>query len=339
MRVIDWPGIFREHRVEFIMEGHQVGRGEIAIKCPFCGSADPSHHMGLNLETGWWSCWRNRAQHSGKSPVRLLMRLLRVSFARAREIAGLEEGYIDPEGFDALAARILRKNPDEPTPTATQRRFLDFEHGSMVPLKEGRAMTRRHWDYLVGRGFNPERLVTRYKVMAGVGGDWHDRVIIPFYQNGELVTWTGRAIGQSRLRYRDLSVEDSLMAPKETLLNYDEANKGGHTLIVQEGPVDVLKVDLYAHRFGVRSVGLCTNSMSEDQAHMIRELAPAFERVIIAMDTKSVLGIADSMRMKRTLSDIPNLGISSIPFGAGDGGALSASQVQEWARNLTYVTL
>lgn len=296
-------------------------------------------HMGINLETGWWSCWRNRAQHSGKSPVRLLMRLLRVSFHQARELAGLSEGYVDPEGFDALAARLLRDAPVGASAETLQRRFLEFDAEDIIPLRESRASTRRHWRYLVDRGFNPERLATKYGVMAGVGGDWHDRVIIPFYLGGELVTWTGRAISTSRLRYRDLDVEESLLAPKETLLNYDAAATGGHTLLVQEGPVDVLKVDLYAHRFGVRSVGLCTNSMSDDQAHMIRELAPGFRRVVIAMDTKNVLGITDSMRMKRTLSDIQNLGITSIPFGAGDGGALSPQQVQEWARSLTSVAL
>jgi hypothetical protein len=68
MRPLDWRQLLTDNRVPFIERGPNVKRGEINIRCPFCGSADPSYHMGLNLDSGWWSCWRNKDQHSGKSP-------------------------------------------------------------------------------------------------------------------------------------------------------------------------------------------------------------------------------------------------------------------------------
>lgn len=349
MRAFDWQRLLEEQRIEYVTRGPNVKRGEINIKCPFCGSADPSHHMGLNLENGWWSCWRRRDIHSGKSPLRLIMALLRVPYGRAREIAGLGDDYVDPEGFDAVAARILGKTGDI-KPSATERRFLDFEP-DFQPITD-KVRTRRHWNYLFDRGFkrvnrdgvdDVDRLVRDYKLMAGMRGNWTDRIIIPFYLDGQLVTWTGRAIGPSERRYRDLELQPSpwrkdapwsILGPKETLYNVDCISKGGKALVLQEGPFDVLKVDFYGRRFGVRSVGLATNSMSEAQTHLLRMAEGKFHKLIVMMDTKSDLGVVDSLRMRQNLAFIPDVRIEPVPYGAGDGGALTAAQVEAWAQQL-----
>jgi hypothetical protein len=336
MRTFDWERLFKEQRVPYIESGPNVKRGELAIQCPFCGSADPSKHMGVSPDTGWWSCWRNRAQHSGKSPLRLIMRLLGVPFHKAREIAGLDETFIDPEGFDAVAARVMGRNKEAVNVTGGDRKFLDFDPDFMAITGTGR--TRRVWEYLlIERGFDSttdvKELCEDYRLMAGTG-KWSDRVIIPYYLDGKLVTWTGRAIANSTIRYRDLSIDDSLLAPKETLFNHDAIFAGGKALVIQEGPFDALKVDFYGKQFGVRSVALSTNSIKDAQAYLLQNAAGLFDRVIVMLDTKSRLGIVDSMRMKQELHFIDNLTIAPVPFGAGDGGALSPEQVLDWAENL-----
>lgn len=340
MRAFDWVRLLDEHRIEYVTRGPNVKRGEIAIRCPFCGSADPSHHMGLNLETGWYSCWRNRSQHSGKSPLRLIMALLRVSYGQARDIAGLGDDYMDPDGFDAIAARVMGRNKGEAQPTATERRFLDLDPG-FLPITD-KIRTRRHWNYLYSRGFDRTQrgveevdlLVDQYKLVAGLSGPWRDRVILPFYLDGKLVTWTGRAIGPALRRYRDLELDHSLLGPKETLYNVDCIHKGGKVLVLQEGPFDVLKVDFYGKRLGVRSVGLATNSMTEDQALLLKAAEGKFDKLIVMLDTKSEMGVVDSMRMKQQLAFIKNVSIQPVPFGAGDGGNLSGDQVIAWAQGL-----
>lgn len=338
-RVIDWRRVLDEHRVEYVTSGKNVKSGELGIRCPFCGTADPSHHMGLNLTTGYWSCWRNRAAHSGKSPLRLLMRLLGVSYGRAREIAGFGDDYVDPEGFSAFAARMLnRDHPDEPA--KRQERFLSFD-STFTPITDA-LRTRRHWNYLYQRGFNMRQrgveevdlLVKQYNLMASTSSDWRDRIIIPFYLDDVLITWTGRAIANSSLRYRDLEVKHSLVPPKETLYNADCMAKGGRVLLLQEGPFDVLKVDFYGKRYGVRSVGLATNSMSESQSFILSDGVHAFDKTYVVMDTKNELGVVDSLRMRQQLAFIPNLQITNVPFRAGDGGALTGSQVIEWCHRL-----
>lgn len=320
----------------FIERGPNVKRGEINIRCPFCGSADPSFHMGISLETGWYSCWRNRVQHSGKSPVRLLMRLLRVPYGVAREMAGLGEDSVDPDGFDALAARLMGRDGAAGAPgTALPRRVLDLDPGFEPVSQRGR--TRRHWDYLVEqRGFSSADVValgSHYGVCAGVRGDWSDRVVLPYYLDGAVVTWTGRAIGASSMRYRDLARGESILPPKETLYNHDAMLGGGRALVVQEGPFDALKVDLYGREHGVRSVALSTNSATAAQAFLL-DAAGHFERTVVMLDNAGPLGVVDSMRMRQQLDFLPNLSIEPVPFGAKDGADLTPSEIARWARTL-----
>lgn len=338
-RVIDWRRVLTENNVPFIEEGKNVKRGELAIRCPFCGSADPSKHMGVNLETGWWSCWRNRSQHSGKSPLRLLMRLLHIPYAKAREIAGLGADYVDPEGFDAIAARLLHKRPDAVDANA-ERRVLHMDP-RFSPITE-RPRTRRHWNYLYQRGFtggtrflDVDAVCRQYGLLAG-DGPWRDRIVIPYIQDQELITWTGRAIGPAEIKYRDLSVRDSIIPAKETLFNHDAMLAGGAVLVLQEGPFDVLKVDFYGQQFGVRSVGLSTNSISEEQLFLLQTGVSTFKRLVVMMDTKTRLGIADSLRMKAQLRHLgANIDIMPVPFDAGDGGNLTAIQAISMTHDLS----
>lgn len=339
MRAFDWRRLFAEHRIAYIERGANVKRDEINIRCPFCGSADPSHHMGISLQTGWYSCWRNRAQHSGKSPVRLIMRLLRVPYGRAREIAGLGDDYVDPEGFDAVAARLMGRDRTG-RPEETKRRHLEMPGDFLVVARRGR--TRRHFEYLAHeRGFDadPEKdladLDRLYCVSAGVADRWADRVILPYFQDRELVTWTGRAIGGSTMRYRDLDRADSLAPPKETLFNHDALARGGDVLLVCEGPLDALKLDLYGRRLGVRAVGLSTNSATDEQAYLLQAAEGKFRRILVMMDqTPGGTGVVDSMRMRDSLGFIEGVGVVQVPFGAKDGAALTHRQIREWALQL-----
>lgn len=340
-RIIDWITILQENRVSYVTSGPNVSRGELGIRCPFCGSADPSHHMGLNLETGWWSCWRNRAQHSGKSPIRLLMRLLAVPYNRAREVAGLSNDYVDPEGFDAMAARLLRSDPDM-RPEQVQRRFLQTPKEMVRITSDMR--TRKAWNYLYSRKFDGQNrrtgeydvdlLCDLYGLMTARTGLWKDRVIIPYYQDGELVTWSGRAIGPAEARYKTLNFDEALLSPKQTLFNYDCLVYGGEILVLVEGPIDALKIDLYGRALGVRAVALSTSTLSEDQTFAFQEAVGKFARILVMMDNASGLGLVDSYRVAQGLSFLDNVTATPVPFKSKDAGALSPSQVLTWAESL-----
>lgn len=333
MRTLNWMRVLDTNGVEYVDRGHNVKRGGIAIKCPWCGNADPSHHMGIALGTGWWGCLRNQ-NHRGKSPLRLLVRLLGISYQRACDIAGITADYVDPDGFDAVAARIMGR--DNLTRVEEVRRdFLHYPKEFIALTRTGR--TRRFWDYLIGRGFDEYdigALGFYYKIMAGTGGDFKDRIILPFYYNKELVAWTGRAITQSKLRYRDLEAEQCLAPPKEMLYNHDCILSGGRILIVVEGPFDAIKIDLYGRALGVRSVALATNSISDQQIYLLEDASFKFKKVLVMMDNASVLGIVDSMRMKERMNQIRNLSFVEVPGGHKDAGELSANEVVTFCKGI-----
>ena len=332
-RTIDWIRLLDEHRIPYIERGPNVKRGEANIKCPMCGSADPSFHMGLNLETGWYSCWRNRKAHSGKSPLRLIMRLLGVPYWKAREIAGLSADFIDPEGFTAVVARLLGRAEKAQEMPENVNRYLAYPD-DFRPLRGSSA--RRHREYLLARGFEyVDDFAELYDLAHTTSGDWAHRVVIPYKIDGDLVTWTGRAIAKAVIRYRDLPVDESLVPAKETLFNYDCIAKGGRALVIVEGPIDALKVDFFGREVGVRAVGLSTNSVSDEQAYMLEEARGQFDRTLVMMDQASSLGFVDSMRICQELAFIGKVSPIKVPYGLKDAGAMTASEAIEWTNKLS----
>lgn len=330
IRVLDWRAIFVRHGIEFVERGANVRRGEMNIRCPMCGSADPSHHMGVSPETGWWACWRNSA-HRGKSPVRLLVALLRVSVREARELAGLDEDWVDPEGFTEAVARFMgRVSVQEESVT----RLLDFP-SEFRPLQTGRSACRRHVDYLESRHFRDiDDLSELYELCYAVSGPWRDRVVLPYITDGQLVAWTGRAVTpRAEIRYKDLSVSECVCAPKHTLFNHDVR---GDTLVVVEGPVDALKLDFYGRDHGLRAVALSTNSISEDQIYLLHGVSQHFRQVLVMMDMATRMGVVDSMKMRQKLSGISSSAqLTEVPFGRKDAGELTPEEVWVYAAGVT----
>lgn len=334
MRPFDWMPLLRRHHIHYIERGANVKRGEVNIRCPWCGSADPSQHLGINLDSGWYSCWRHKQGHSGKSPVRLIMMLLKVSYGKARELAGLGDDYVDPDGFDAMAARLMGRIVPPSRPTRAREVELDRH---FIPITDA-PRTRRWWNYLYGRGFAGNhigRLCDQYGLMAARDGSFAMRLIIPYLLDGMLVTWTGRAIAASSIRYKDLSIEQSAVPVKELLYNHDAVLEGGKILVLVEGPFDALKVDFYGAPYGVRAVAMSTNSMTGSQMFDLEAASGQFDHVVAMLDNKTDFGLVDSMRVKQNLSFLDNLLIKRVPFDRPDPGELSPGEVADWARIIT----
>lgn len=332
---LNWLRVLNSSGIEYIERGSNVAKGHVNIHCPWCGAADPSHHLGIELSSGYWGCWRN-AQHRGRSPLRLLVRLLGVSYYRAREIAGLTDDYADPEGFDAVAARVMQRGQKE-IEVLFKKDALVIPPGNRRIESKGR--TRYHWEYLVyERGFLPDDvplLFNWYWIVGGTEGRYHDRIMLPYVVDWEIVSWTARAIADARIRYLDLSREESIVEPKKTLYNHDAAFDGGEVLLVVEGPFDALKIDLYAREWGVRAVAISTNSISDQQIYLLEEASQHFNKVLIMMDNAGQLGVVDSMKMRERLAQIRNLGFTSVPYGKKDGGDLLPQEVINYARAIT----
>lgn len=336
-RHIDFQRLLDENRVPYVTRGANVKRGELNIQCPFCGAADPSFHMGISPDTGYWACWRNE-DHRGKSPLRLLVRLLGISYWQAREIAGLTPDYVDPDGFSTVVAwlRSTGFNPAAQPDRAPPELHVPE---SFRPI-DGSYATLPYLRYVEDRGFTPKQaleLCYDYGLECDPVGDWSGRVIMPFYMDRQLVAWTGRSINpRSAVRYKDLDVKLCVVPPKHTVYNHDVMLRGGKWLIVVEGPWDALKLDYFGAPHGVRAVALSTNSAKEEQLYLLGDAAKGFQGLGIMMDNADVLGAVDSMRMASQFAQAHhNVRTFPVPGRAKDAGAATGRDIVRFCEEIT----
>ncbi len=338
MATINWIRLLEQHSVEYTDKGKSTAKGNVYVKCPFCGNADPSHHMGISLNGNAWGCWRN-ASHRGRSPIRLLMTLFNVSYQTARDMAGLDESYVDPEGYEAIKHNLFSSEKDEKD-IGTEHYIeagLEFPK-EFEEIVHNRIRHKRFIHYLVKeRGFPEEHiadLCRTYKLRAAVSGNFRDRIIMPYIVERNLVSWTGRAIAHTSLRYLDLSREDSIIPPKHTLYNFNATRRGGKVLLVAEGPFDAVKLDFYGQRQSVRTVALSTNSITDQQTYLLEEVSANFEKVLMVMDNGNSMGVIDSYKLKEQLSQIKNIGFTNVPKRFKDGGEMPPDAVVQFVKTL-----
>lgn len=310
---MDWIGLFDSNSIEYTSRGPNTKRGEISIKCPYCGDDDPSMHMGISLTKEAWGCHRN-ATHRGKSPIRLITALLNCSVSQAKLIAA-QYGVADPASFDTLPA--LNLTSEAPSPVK-------------APLKlppEFRAISHfdRFWRYIAHRGFEDAGgVIAEYRLKCAVSGRFKDRVITPFYQGGQLIGWTGRAIINpvSAPRYLSSGAE-----VKKTIFNEDELREGGELLFITEGPFDAIKVDFYGQELGARATCTFGTSFTVDQIAIISSLP--FNLKIILFDNGAI------EQAWSVFDWLPRSVVAKLPDGVDDPGDMSENQIVELVRSQT----
>lgn len=325
----DWIKFLESNSIEYVEHGPNVKKGNVNIHCPFCGPSDPSHHLGIDPVSKYWGCWRDR-RHRGKSPVRLVMRLIRCTLQRAKEICGYDSDTFDPEEFNSL-------NHDDLFGDGHQ-----IDKGELVLDKEFRkvrkyGLERRFASYLnEERNFrwgDVDELVTNYQLHCALTGDFKGRIIFPVSEGGKLVTWTARACGNATVRYRALERKRSLMVPADCLYNHDAASKGGRILFVVEGPLDVLKMDFYGKGLECRAVGLSTKNLSERQKYLLFEMINRYDLVVFMLDKGEEV---DSEGMAAELSINKRIPVTALPppFDRKDPGELLPAEVKKFCSYL-----
>lgn len=314
----DFEQFFQRSGIEYIASGKNVKHGNINVHCPWCGAADPSQHLGINLTTGQWGCWRD-TRHRGVHPERLLVALARITWEEAKAL--VDGGKATDVGFGTIkdrAAKLLAAAVEPPKSLGDAPR---------VKWEEGiRKIGTGHFDerfvsYLRHRGFHkPTRLIRRHSLRCALSGRWRHRLIFPFKMNGRLLGWTGRAIGLAEMRYVSYPSNEVV---KQLLYGYDEALEGGRALAVVEGPLDRLKVHEYARKLEVKAVSTLGVNVSDAQVELLLRLAPRFDKVLVLGDGNA---LGQALRLTTRL---PGCGASIVapPAGVEDPGAMGRRQV------------
>lgn len=268
--MIDVKRLLTEHDIFWTDKGHNVAKGNINIKCPWCGSDDKSEHMGINLITNKYGCWRNE-RHRGSNIARLLAALnIYIHEDKNSVIQQLANGTYF-ENIKQVETKEIKVYTHE----------LPIEFST---IDDSSIFSRAYINYLKKRGFtNIKKLVKDYNLCYSMMADkWSSRLIIPIYVN-DWVTWTGRAIGNNTLRYLSPASSEATNI-KETIFNFNELKESeGDILIITEGPFDALKVDMY-NKPRVRATCIFGLAVTQEQINLLKTICYNFNSVFIGLD-------------------------------------------------------
>jgi len=219
----DVIAFLEEHGIEHWQGSKNSGRGWVGIQCIFC--TDHSNHLGINLDSGIFSCFKCGAK--GGFP-KYAKELLQSSWA---------ETYAALEPFASTPSR----NGEEP-PVLARADPRWRSKNLPIPKYFSKKFPRRHLDYLAGRGFNPGKLIEKYDLYACSGiGRFRWRIVAPVHMGGKIVNFIGRDVtGKSDRKYL-LEKNEIAPVPKGQIL-YNLDNVPGETIIIVEGPADVWRI-------------------------------------------------------------------------------------------------
>lgn len=198
---------------------HQVGGqhrhvrpGWIGVDCPWCGTSG-KWHLGIPEGGRIAVCWLC-GNHSLQSALQ------EITHRSARECSQLISR------LDRVGRRPARSSPGQ-------------RSQAQVPKGLG-PITGYYRQYLEGRGFEVEVLEDLWGIQAtGPIGRLRWRVWIPIYQDGRLVSWTTRAIGDVEPKYLHAHPDQEAVPIKQTLYGEDYCRDA---VIIVEGPLDVWRV-------------------------------------------------------------------------------------------------
>lgn len=298
---MDFVKLFKDYNIEY---STRVNRGWVNVKCPHCD--DHSFNCGFNPAGDYVHCWR-----CGGHNIRYTLSiLLRISQSKLDEIL---ECY---KGRTGLLYELNGKK-------IPQAKHLELPNDTFT-LAERK--------YLKARNFSPRFLHEKYGVVGGgIAGDWKYRIIIPLYLGGRLVSWTGRSIFDKEKikqlkipRYKNLSIEKSVINPKHALFNLDNSNSD--TVILTEGAFDVM-------RLGDDCVCSFGTELTQEQ---VKVIASKYKKVFVMFDNEE-----EAQKKARKFGmQLSSMGVevevvdAYSDFGVNDGAELNEAQVKKIKKEL-----
>jgi len=314
----DFISFLKYHNIHHIFEGKNVADGNVNIKCPFCGFGDPSEHMGIELDTGVWGCWRD-ASHRGRNPAKLIRAIIGCSWDEAQAIVDSSKVAV-PVGVDSLLEQAQALGNTEPKSTLEALEY----HGSFREINK-RGPYERFWEYIKSRGFGENyirNICDNYGLKCVLTGQWKFRIIFPFLFEDKLIGWTGRAIGKAELRYMNHPPGD---VTKNIIYNHDRVRNGGNILVITEGPLDCIRIDYFGEGSDIQAVATLGLSITEAQIVILIRLGRKFKKVLILMDANAEV---QALRLSTRLSMINPI-IGRLPDGISDPAELPIGAIHQ----------
>jgi hypothetical protein len=339
----DWEQLLTSRGIEFNARGPNTSGGNIAVRCPFCDRDDDDpryRYMSISLSGSGWRCFRRPADHRGRSPVRLIAALLRCTHEEAARIAGVRD--LPVSLADHIRARLSPRAASE----SVQQPSLEWPK----ELRElsTRATALPYLSYLSDRlEILPSAAleVARERGLRWASsGPYAGRVVFPVRLDDRLVSWTGRSIGRSELRYKTLSTDPekaaaeglptALSPTSDVLLFCDDLarwSERARVLLICEGPFDALKVHVLGRELGIAATCLFGLNLSPAQVGLLGGVVQCYDQSFLLLDRGT---LSPALRMRGILSQI-GVGLRHLPEGVKDPGKLSWHHLDFLARLIT----
>lgn len=227
--------ILQEFRINYRAVGQHrnVRDGWIGIDCPWCGKGNGKYHLGVNLRTGYVTCWR-----CGPKTIADVL---------------IELTNQQPSTIYKLLSGIEWDKPKTTKPNTNGTLKIPNGVGPMMD---------QHRSYIQERGLDPDEMERLWGVKGiGISSRLSWRLWIPIHLDGEIVSWTTRSlIEESPHKYIKAKLEEESIPASTILYGADYARH--HAVIVHEGPIDVWAT-------GPGAVGLLGLNCSSEQLNLI----------------------------------------------------------------------
>jgi DNA primase len=193
----------QSRNIPFSYSGKNVSSDWIGINCIFC--IDKSNHLGINLHSKAFSCFR--CAEKGNA-VKLVQEIDGVSFPKACEI-------IKEFGNGVYVSKEKTYQSKVKFPIGTTKKF-----------------TESHLSFLRSRRYDPDTVIKKYDLYAtGPIGDFKNRI----------VSFVGRDItGRADKPYINSSDQFSIKDVKSCLYNFDSVIQ--NKVVIVEGVFDAWRI-------------------------------------------------------------------------------------------------
>jgi hypothetical protein len=330
----DWLSFVRTHHIEFVDQGPNTAKGNISIRCPWCASADPSHHMGLKLDVRdpQWGCLRN-PRHRGTNPAFLIAKLLGIRYESALELVKAPY-HIDSYEEALENLKMPTNTPETPRRLGVAKNRPLTLPSEFRPLLPSAYRAERFFAYLsITRGFGEDapHIAREWGLHYALSGEQGYRLIFPVHApDGALAGWTGRSIAEGTIpRYLTMAGmgKDVIYAhPHLGTLNRP-------ALVIVEGPMDALKLNAFGGEY-VRAIATMGTSFTDGQLATIVALKNSFSKMIVLSDRGAV---AESLLLAEQLStyarqDVPAV---QLPDSYKDPGEMPKGAIKSFCSALS----
>lgn len=179
-----------------------------AVDCFQCSPNSDRYRLGLNNRFNYATCWIC-------GPLNLYQVLVNLS------------------GKEAGIGSLLKG--------LTKERRVRVQHSGRLQIPAGVGpLGKAHLAYLKRRRIDAEELVGQWGVQGiGIAPVLAWRLFIPVFHQGQMVSWTTRAIGDSVVRYKNAREDQESLPMKHTLLGLD---KVAHCIVLVEGFFDAVRI-------------------------------------------------------------------------------------------------